>query len=172
MTVLHSYNISQWYRFGMCGLPQDPQKELELKLRAAELGHAEACNNLAVYYSDGVVVAKDMTTARKYYEKAAKKGNILARYNLGAIEWSNGNYRLASRHWLISAAAGHAESLINLAICYKDQLVTKEEYSTALTSYIHVHKNEYSIERENVAVAPSVSKKRKLSSGLPSSSPA
>ena len=141
-------NASQLYKFGMYGLPKDPQKEFDLCIRAAELGNLDACNSAARFYHDGVVVTKDMPKAKEYYEKAAKKGNIYARYNLGHFEQENENFRLASRHWLISAAAGNIDSLERIPKLYKMKLVTKKEYATVLASYSNVHKDEWSIERE------------------------
>mmetsp|Transcript_52333 Transcript_52333/g.59431 ORF Transcript_52333/g.59431 Transcript_52333/m.59431 type:complete len:165 (+) Transcript_52333:3-497(+) len=154
------YDIAQCYRKGKCGLPQDPKKAFDLCLRAADLGHSVACHNVARLYKEGVDVAKDMTEARKYNKMAVKKGHIKARINLGVDEWNNGNYRVACKHWLISAAAGHAKSLEAIAEYYQYQLVTKEEYSTALTSYNNVHKNEHSIERERSAAVSNIIKEQ------------
>ena len=55
------------------------------------------------------------------------------------------------KHWLISAAAGSANSLEEIAKIYKIKLVTKKEYSTTLASYRNVHKDEWNIEREAAA---------------------
>lgn len=143
---------SQCYEFGNSGRPKNPQKAFELCLRAAELGHPKACNTVSYYYSDGVGVPKDMAKSREYEEKAVKRGDIKARYNIGLSEQEKDNFRLASRHWLISAAAGHKDSLEMIAESYKIKLVTKKEYSTALFSYRNVHKDEWSIERETTVV--------------------
>jgi len=144
---------SQCYKLGRYGLPQDSQKAFELCLRASELGNSEACGRAAGYYNNGEVVAKDMAKQREYLRKAVKKGNVHARHNLGATEWSECNYRLASRHYLTAAAAGYAPSLEKIAKLYQMKLVTKKEYSIALTSYGNVHKDELSIERERAAAA-------------------
>jgi len=63
---------------------------------------------------------------------------------------NKGNFRLACKHWLISAAAGHAKSLEAIADFFKIDIVTKKEYSSALASYRKVHKAEWSIDREKV----------------------
>jgi len=144
---------SQWYRFGKYGLPKDPQLAFDLCLRAAKLGNSDACNRAAMHYKDGEIVPTDMTKATDYLKKAVKKGNISARHIIGAGEWSKCNYRLGSRHCLLSAAAGNTDSLEQIAKCYKLKLVTKKEYSVALASYGNVHKDEWSIERERAAAA-------------------
>ena len=147
---------SQYYESGEYGLSKDPQLAFDLCLRSAELGYSCAYFRAAIYYYNGEVVAKDMVKEREYLKKAAKKGHIKVRHNLGYDEWNNSNYRVACRHWLISVAAGSTDSLTNIAKCYKFKFVKKEEYATALTSYIRVHKDEWSIERERAAdtVAP------------------
>jgi len=142
---------SQYYKFGEYGLPMDPQKAFELCLRAAELGNSNACISAAGYYKDGVVVPKDMAKVREYFEKSAKKGGMQARFNLGVDEVIQKNFRLASRHWLISAAAGCTKSLAELSKSYKFEVVTKQEYSTTLASYRKIHTDEWSIDREAAA---------------------
>ena len=147
------FYVSRYYRLGGYVLPKVPNMAFDLCLLAADLGHAEACNSLALFYEKGVGVPKDMAKAKEYYEKAAKKGNIMARHNLGEDEWKKGNYYTAGRHWLISAAAGDALSLVKIAEFYRYQYVTKEEYVTALTSYIQVQHDEDSMERKRAAAA-------------------
>ena len=142
------YIASVFYMYGMMGLPQDSKKTFELWLRAAELGHSMASYNAALYYEKDVVVPKDMTKAKQYYVKAAKQGSIDSRYNLGVDEWNNNNEHSASRHLLISAAAGDTDSLNMISKCYRYQLVTKEEYVTVLTAYSNVHENEWSSARD------------------------
>ena len=143
--------VSQCYRVGECGLPKDAQQAFELCLRAAALGNANACNSAASFYSDGVTIPTDMVKAREYFQKGVQEGGGLAtRHHLGMDEKHKGNFRLASRHWLISAAAGATDSLEEISKSYKFQVVTKKEYSTAYTSNINVHKIEWSSERESV----------------------
>mmetsp|Transcript_49457 Transcript_49457/g.50272 ORF Transcript_49457/g.50272 Transcript_49457/m.50272 type:complete len:141 (+) Transcript_49457:2-424(+) len=138
----------------------DPQKAFELCLRAAELGNSNACNSAASFYSDGVTVPTDMAKAREYFQKGVKGGDIASRHRLGMDEKRNGNFRLASRHWLISAAAGATDSLEEISKSYKFKLVTKNECSTAYTSNINVHKNEWSIERKAVMADVEVDSER------------
>jgi len=150
------YTASQCYLYGEYGLPKDPQKAFDLCLWAADLGNSDACCSVAINYKLGVVVPTDIVKAREYNKKAVNGGIIVARYNIGLYEIEKGNYYLACRHWLISAAAGDAKSLKNIAKFYKFELVTKEIYATTIASYRNVHKDEWSIERERAAAVDSV----------------
>lgn len=42
-------------------------------------------NNLGYLYDNGIGVLRDYTTARKWYEAAAKQGNVEAQFNLGQL---------------------------------------------------------------------------------------
>jgi len=162
---------SQFYQEGIYGLQKDPQLAFDLCLRAAKLGNADACSSIAMFYkndvivlepyacsstaliyNNDVVVQKDMVKSTEYLKKATKKGSIHARHNLGMYEARNGSYRVACKHWLISAAAGDTKSLEAITDFLKIGIVTMEEYSTALISHRKVHKDEWSIEREEVCV--------------------
>jgi len=146
--MLASHDYSQ----GRYGLTKDLRKGFKLCLRAAELGDFDGCTTIANYYENGLFVSRDMAKARSYTEKAAKGGSIEARFNLGVEELKKRNIRLACRHWLISAAAGDTMSLENIAQSYTLLgIVTREEYTTALTSYRNVLKDEWSEGREKHA---------------------
>ena len=64
-----------------------------------------------------------------------------------------GNHRVASRHWLLSAAAGDTKSMTRIADFYKREVVNKKEFATAFASYSNVHEGEWSIERKAAATA-------------------
>jgi hypothetical protein len=53
--------------------------------KAAEQGHAEAQNNLALLYTDGKGVAQDYKKALKWYRMAAEQGYARAQTNLGRL---------------------------------------------------------------------------------------
>ena len=143
---------SQFYKAGLYGLPQDTQKAFELCLRAANLGHATACGSIAECYNTGDVVPIDTKKSRQYLRQSVQSGNLRSRHQLGAMEHNNSNYQKASRHWLLAAAAGDTESLEEIGKYYKLQLgvITQEEYAAALVSYVNVHQEEWSWEREAV----------------------
>ena len=80
------FSIANSYRDGTNGLPKDESKALELHIRAAELGSAQAMAFLGrVYESGGLGVIQDLDKAREFYIKAVK-GEILL---LGSVSgWS------------------------------------------------------------------------------------
>ena len=66
-----------------CARQEDAIETPECLQQAAELGNADAENNLGVCYERGRGVAKDEAEAVKWYRKAAEQNYALAQYNLG-----------------------------------------------------------------------------------------
>ncbi|MBM3570661.1 MAG: sel1 repeat family protein [Alphaproteobacteria bacterium] len=69
---------------------------------AAELGHAEAQNNLAVLLARGLGVARDLPAALAWYRRAASGGNADALFNLGLVHESGEDLpvdRIAAHRW-------------------------------------------------------------------------
>jgi len=84
------------------GVFQSDTKALELYVRAAELGHAEAYAVIAIHYQTGAIaVEQDMSKTLAFYEVAAKKGSILV------FHGKNGNTHERMKHMKILASAGH-----------------------------------------------------------------
>ena len=81
-----------YYAQGKFDLPQDYTKAFELYHRAGELGSAEAYCNVGNSYDWGEGVEVDRNMARHYYELAAMRGCVTARFNLGAREVYEGNH--------------------------------------------------------------------------------
>jgi len=79
--------------------------------KAGELGCAQACANVALFYRQGIGVAIDEEKGMHYFRLAAKGGNVYARYNLGCLEGQAGNTDRAFKHYIIAARAGHEKSL-------------------------------------------------------------
>ena len=131
------YLLGGDYEVGTHGLPQDMAKTIELYLKAGELGCAKAyCNLGHAYQNLGLgLVEIDAKKAKHYYELAAMNGNLKARYNLGATECDNGNYKRAFKHFQLAASAGLKESLDMVKRGYMDGFVTKEEYANTLREY-------------------------------------
>ncbi|HEY6896225.1 MAG TPA: tetratricopeptide repeat protein [Rhodocyclaceae bacterium] len=51
------------------------------------IDYAEGAFNLGILYEEGLGVAKDMSRALAYYERAAKLGGVRAAFRLGKIYW-------------------------------------------------------------------------------------
>ena len=99
---------------------------LTLKEAHVKLGHL---------YDLGEGVEKDTAKAFLHWDAAAVKGDILARGNLGVLEYEAGNCDLALQHFMIAAKLGHQGSLDNIKGLFMDGLATKADYADALRGY-------------------------------------
>ena len=86
-------------------------------------------------YHSGMGVEKDEKKCLYHSEQAAIGGHSVARYNLGSKEKSNGKMDRAVKHWIIGAKLGGAESVDAVKNCFKDGLVSKEDFTAALRAY-------------------------------------
>ena len=129
------YQLGRDYDSGRNGMPRDHQKANELFLKAGELGCAVAYCRLGYSYDAGSGVVIDKEKAKHYYEIAAMKGDVEARYNLGALERKAGNHQRAYKHFNIATSAGHPESLDVVKEGFMKGYVTKHEYESTLRAY-------------------------------------
>ena len=106
---------------------RDFGKGLDLLQRAAELGSIDAHFNLGHHV--------DKEKAKYHYEKAATAGHVEARYNLGALEWADGNEDRAMKHFTISASVGDDDSLKAVQDGYRNGLVTKDNFEVTLRAH-------------------------------------
>ena len=107
--------------------------------RAAAMGDMESHNELGVLYHFGYGVERNESNAVFNLEKAAIGGNPNARWNLANIEWENGQYERAVKHWIIAAKQGGKQgengSLERLKTAYKRGLVSKDDFAAALRGH-------------------------------------
>ncbi|KAK1739982.1 hypothetical protein QTG54_008932 [Skeletonema marinoi] len=96
--------------------------------KAAGLGDAVAHFQLSCMYYDGKGVQKDKKKEVYHVEQAAIRGHLRARHNLGFIE-------KAVKHWIIAANMGYDGPLENLKLEYREGLVSKEDYASALRGH-------------------------------------
>ena len=68
-------------------------------------------------------------------EEAAIGGHPKARHNLGCVDWENGRLERAMKHFIIAANHGNDGSMEQLKACYRDGLVSKEDFAAALRGY-------------------------------------
>jgi len=129
------HNQGNYYRDGTDGYAQDYTKALELYHRAAELGYSAAYTSIGVAYNNGEGVEVDKKKAEHYFELAAVRGDVTARYNLAAINENAGKYNRAIKHYLIAVGAGDNEALKKTHELYSRGFATKEDYTKALRSY-------------------------------------
>lgn len=113
----------------------DFKSACEFWSRAVELGDVEAHYHLALMHHNGQGVEKDRRKEIYHLEQAAIGGHYNARYNLGVIEWQNGRYERAAKHYIIGAKLGEDKSVANLRKMYQEGLVSKEDFAAALRAY-------------------------------------
>ena len=124
------------YFDGAYGLPQDLLKANELWRKGADLGCAEACLSLGVSYRNGRGVEVDKKKAKHYYELAAMKGNVQARFNIAAFEHNEGDGWRAKKHMIIAAKSGCKDALDVVKHGYMNSNVhTKDEYEMILRAH-------------------------------------
>ena len=68
-------------------------------------------------------------------EQAAIGGHAGARYNLGCLEWRNGQYERAARHFIIAANLGDDKSLEQVEKLYQRGTVSKDDFASTLRSH-------------------------------------
>jgi len=146
-------SLGHYYSDGLDGFPQDYDKALELFIRAGELGSTKAYNNIGYAYSSGRGVEMDKNKAKYYYELAAIKGCVSARYNLGIYEKRVGNWERALKHYMISAGSGCASSLKEIQKLYASGHAIKDDYTKALRAYQAYLAEIKSVERNKAVIA-------------------
>mgnify|MGYP000729758095 CR=1 FL=1 len=146
------YLLGSYYNNGDMGLRQDHDKARKLWLRAGKLGEARGYHGIGQAYLNGEGVERDMKKAQYYWELAAVGGNVEARHNLGALERNEGNAERAVKHWMISAAAGHDDSLKTIRESYLAGHATKDDFEKALRAHKDA-KDEMVSEQRSVAAA-------------------
>ena len=127
--------LGNLYDDGDVGFPQDRNKAMQLFLRAGKLGSASAYNKIGIAYINERGVERDMKKAKYYYELAAMGGNVMARGNLGGLEYHAGNMSRAMKHWMISAGAGDDVSLKKIRDCFLEGHATKDDFENALRAH-------------------------------------
>ena len=103
--------------------------------KAADLGDAFAHYQLSTLYRDGKGVEKDEKKMFHHADQAAIAGHPDARYNLGCVEWENGQYDRAAKHFIITAKHGDDLSLEQIKRLFKAGYVSEEDFSAALLGY-------------------------------------
>eukprot|EP00984_Skeletonema_dohrnii_P034211 scaffold33505_cov101-Skeletonema_dohrnii-CCMP3373.AAC.8 len=113
----------------------DYSSAFEYCSKAAELGDAEAHNQLSIMYHYGEGVEKDIEMVMYHLEQAAIGGHPHARYNLGCVEKESGNIERAVKHWIISANLGDDGSISALMDNFKEGCVSKDDLAAALRAH-------------------------------------
>lgn len=91
LNINSQYGIAAILRLAAYKLPSDPtpssvripEVEFRWNKRAAEYGHPEAQYQLAVHYTEGLGVEKNLPLAAKWFLKSAEEGNANAQRQVG-----------------------------------------------------------------------------------------
>lgn len=132
------YNLAQAYFTGR-GVRKDEPRALALyatvwSSRAAEDRlRAEAAVNLGWAAKNSRTRRRDLTAARRWYQRAASLGNASAFYNLGLLAAEQGDYNEAARYFGLAAALRHWASMYELARLHVDGLMAHPDPSVATT---------------------------------------
>lgn len=120
----HAYSLnflSYAHTHGL-GVPQDPDRALELALRAAELGDPDAQLTASALLLAKAPASEPVRRGRALLERAANDGNTEAMYALGHHHWRGDQLPrdgALATHWLAAAVQrGHAHAALWLAQCY------------------------------------------------------
>ena len=116
--------------------------------KAAGMGDASAHYSLSIMYMKGEGVEEDETKELYHLEEAVIRGHPAARFSLANWEWEDGKINRAVKHYNIAANLGHDGSLNALKQCYKEGLVSKDDFAAALRAHHAAVKATKSPERE------------------------
>jgi hypothetical protein len=100
------------------------RKAVEFWQQAAEKGHAESMNNLAVSYFHGRGVAKDTNKALKWWTQSADLEYTEAQHNLGVCLFNGRgvekDHTFAAAMFARAAEKQHPDSTHMLAVCFQN----------------------------------------------------
>jgi TPR repeat protein len=126
-------NLAGVYSNGRYGLRVDQAKCIDLIRQSAGLGYPPAQYQLGHFYCTGKMgFEQNQEEAFKYFEKAAEGGDLISRHILGDIEFGNGDYVAAMRHWRLSASGGRRSSMEGLITCFEDGLLHHADLAETL----------------------------------------
>lgn len=129
-------NMALFYRYGEHGLPVDQAKCVDLFREAASLGFPGALYQIGCFHHGGEMgLQQNEEEALKLFKEAADGGLMIARHNLGVIEYQNGNAVAALRHWRLSASAGLRGSIDYLIEDFERGLLQHEDLAKTLRAF-------------------------------------
>ncbi len=105
-------------------MPRLQNPALQPLLEQAEAGNADAQFDLGTAYYNGDTGNVDYDQARRWWEKAAARGDKIAQYNLGTL-YDEGrgvsqSHRIAAQWYRDAAQQGYAYAQYNLGNLYRD----------------------------------------------------
>lgn len=121
------------------GTEKNPEKAIELYLKAGGLGDGEAYGALGELYRDGTGVVKNDVTAVSWFRKGADLGATNAMLNLGWMYFEGRGVEKSTsmaRQWYErSATTGNIEAARLLGWCYLNGTCTEQNDAKAFTLF-------------------------------------
>ena len=122
LSVAADTRADLWYKIGYDYSQRKRNDEaFRYMLRAADVGHSAAQNNIGLSYLHGLGVEKDKKRAFVWFEKAAKQGLSYAQSELAMLYYQQGNIEQAQKWWLIAANLNDEYAQFNLASLFLEQ---------------------------------------------------
>ena len=113
---------------------QSDTKSLEMRIRAAELGSAQAIGLIGKFYEVGRVVEQNMSKVFEFLEVSAKKRSVLAHHLLALYE-EDINIQKSIKHYKVAACAGYRPAMDGLMNLYRYKLLSKEDLAQTLRAF-------------------------------------
>ncbi|EKU50805.1 Sel1 repeat protein [Acinetobacter sp. WC-323] len=114
-----------------------PQEAYNILNRLAEQGDAKSQNSLGNGYQHGFWGEIDLKQAKYWYQKAADQNYAGGIYNLGILEFLQGNYKQALPYFEKAANMNNADSINMVGIYHQEGIVFEQNYKKALSYFSH-----------------------------------
>ena len=126
MSAQQLTKVGDDYYFGKNGKSKNYATAANYYYKAAQMGHADAQNNLAICYKDGLGVQVNYYEAARWFQAAAQQGNHHAIYNLATCyHYGRGvqvNYYEAVRLYKIAAEKGNVMAMNSMGYCNENAI--------------------------------------------------
>lgn len=127
--VIADERSDAWYQIGYDYSQQGRNDEaFHYMLKAANMGHSAAQNNIGLSYLHGLGVKKDKKRAFFYFQKAANQGLLYAQSELAMLYYQKGNMQKAQDLWLLAAQQNDEYAQFNLASLFLEKNNQKQAY--------------------------------------------
>lgn len=134
-----AYYLARMLELGL-GVPADPAAALGLYQQAAQDGHIEAINRVALMsYRGEAGVAQDYSEAARLFQQAAEKGDANALFNLGKLFFAGEGVQKdaakAIEYYRLAAEKDHILAINTLGALYREGAKGDEDREEARTYF-------------------------------------
>ncbi|MCB0516579.1 MAG: tetratricopeptide repeat protein [Chitinophagales bacterium] len=130
------YEVGNYFDHGLeinhqTVVEQNPSEAFKWYEKAYSNGHIEAGTRLADFYSEGKFCSKNITLAKKLYNKGIENGSSIAAHNLAVLYCDLGDFSMSFELYK-TAQKLDKTNLIELAYCYYFGIGTDKDKKKAL----------------------------------------